>query len=337
MITAWLAALLQTATPSPAQPVSSPPVIATLVKDGVLDTRDLSWLHGALPAAPAEQKSWAETDAWLKGCAIPATQIVRTDLVQAGVTPTALPSATYGDAVCGQARSLARSARQYRNWTDFSAAIDEARRRLDILAFGAHLGFEATPFDPAWVKDNAQAMRLLRATVMDQVYRNAFDWRDRKAEPTVSDAVWPALEGLINVATLKTDHQNTAMLKAMVTETGWPLKSVVGQRASNSAWLLVQHADDDPAFQLRALRLMEPLVAKNEVSKSNYAYLYDRIMLKLIGTQRYATQMTCTDGTRKPLPLDGSGEIDALRAAVGLGTIADYLSFMNERFSACPK
>jgi hypothetical protein len=35
---------------------------------------------------------------------------------------------------------------------------------------------------------------------------------------------------------------------------------------------------------------MEPLVAQGEVTKQNYAYLYDRIMLKLAGKQRYATQ-----------------------------------------------
>src|SRR3546814_19820645 len=59
--------------------------------------------------------------------------------------------------------------------------------------------------------------------------------------------------------------------------------STVGKDASHAAWLRVQHADADAAWQLRALRLMEPLAQMREASRSNYAYLYDRIMLKLAG------------------------------------------------------
>jgi len=99
------------------------------------------------------------------------------------------------------------------------------------------------------------------------------------------------------------DRANTNWLKQVVAEHGWPTYSLVGEDASRKAWLLAQHADHDPVFQLDVLGLMEPLVEAGEVNKTDYAYLYDRVMLKLIGTQLYATQVTCEDGKRIPRPV----------------------------------
>src|SRR4051794_19546723 len=65
------------------------------------------------------------------------------------------------------------------------------------------------------------------------------------------------------------DHKNTARLKEIVDKHGWPGKSLVGTAGAQDAWLLVQHADRDPAFQKRCLELMTPLVAKGEVSGIN--------------------------------------------------------------------
>lgn len=117
---------------------------------------------------------------------------------------------------------------------------------------------------------------------------------------------------------------------------GWPKISTVGEEASRSAWLLVQHADADPPFQLRALRLMEPLVASGEVSKSDYAYLYDRVMLKIAGKQRYGTQATCRGGNRVPQPLESESSVDSRRAEVGLPPISEYLALMQNQFGNCP-
>src|SRR3546814_4825245 len=91
-------------------------------------------------------------------------------------------------------------------------------------------------------------------------------------------------------------------------EKGWPTISAVGEKASHAAWLLAQHADDDPALQVRALRLMEPLAKAGEASKSNYAYLYDLVMLKLAGKQRYATQFGGCETGQAIRPLRRSEE-----------------------------
>lgn len=53
------------------------------------------------------------------------------------------------------------------------------------------------------------------------------------------------------------DAGNTARLKAIIAEYGWPTRSMVGEDGASAAWLLAQHADRDPEFQRSVLRVME--------------------------------------------------------------------------------
>lgn len=105
--------------------------------------------------------------------------------------------------------------------------------------------------------------------------------------------------------------------------------------ASGNAWLLVQHADDDPAFQVAMLRLMELLAAHDEVNKRNVAMLTDRVMLKLVGRQRYGTQFTCQDGRHTPLPLEDEATLANRRAAMGLDTLAQNVIRMDQAYGPC--
>src|SRR5438067_12175074 len=52
------------------------------------------------------------------------------------------------------------------------------------------------------------------------------------------------------------DVANTQRMKELVEHIGWPTRSKVGGHASEMAWLLVQHADLDRAFQRMWLDLM---------------------------------------------------------------------------------
>src|SRR5262245_20457116 len=56
------------------------------------------------------------------------------------------------------------------------------------------------------------------------------------------------------------DRACTKRMKEIVDEVGWPVAAKVGKLAANDAWLLVQHADQDPDFQRRCLKLIEPLL-----------------------------------------------------------------------------
>jgi hypothetical protein len=44
-----------------------------------------------------------------------------------------------------------------------------------------------------------------------------------------------------------TARENAEWLKGVISEHGWPGRSLVGENGSDAAWLLVQHADHLPA------------------------------------------------------------------------------------------
>src|SRR5262249_1178792 len=74
------------------------------------------------------------------------------------------------------------------------------------------------------------------------------------------------------------DQRSRDRLKEVVNKHGWPGKSLVGKDGAHAAWLLVQHADGDLAFQKRCLALMKA-APKGDVEPQNVAYLTDRILV----------------------------------------------------------
>jgi hypothetical protein len=128
------------------------------------------------------------------------------------------------------------------------------------------------------------------------------------------------------------DAKMTARIKAIIAEHGWPGKTLVGTDGAHAAWLLVQHADADVAFQKQCLALIEPLVAKGEVTAADHGYLYDRVAVNEQRPQRFGTQFG-PDG--KPRPVEDEARLDARRAAIGLTTMAEYTAQM-KRMRAPP-
>ena len=118
----------------------------------------------------------------------------------------------------------------------------------------------------------------------------------------------------------KVDDAHRARLKAIVDAHGWPGKSLVGADGAHAAWLLVQHADADPAFQQKCLRLMEAAPA-GEVAGKDIAYLTDRVLIGQRKPQRYGTQL---GPDFKPLPVEDETQVDARRAKLGLPSLAAY-------------
>lgn len=89
---------------------------------------------------------------------------------------------------------------------------------------------------------------------------------------------------------LAIDRENTERMREIVAEIGWPTYDKVGRRASHTAWLLVQHADRRPLFQAECLPLLQAAMEAEQISPSNYAYLYDRVQIARGDKQLYATQ-----------------------------------------------
>jgi hypothetical protein len=212
------------------------------------------------------------------------------------------------------------------------ASIDRALAAgwHDTKQLGSDDDLASLHVDPRWAKAMANATaaetaferslkapevrtQLLAMIGVDQAQRSA--WIDAHKRNAGSAAEAPLLDAM-----KAGDRERTATLKTIVDKLGWPNKTAVGEDGAHAAWLLVQHADQDPDFAKRALGLMEPLVKPGEVDARDYAYLYDRVAVHDNRPQRYGTQFK--DGY--PNPIEDEAHVDERRAAIGLGTMAAY-------------
>jgi len=124
----------------------------------------------------------------------------------------------------------------------------------------------------------------------------------------------------------KIDSENAMIVDEIVTREGWPSLPKFTFEAESAAWLLVQHADHDPAFQTRALAHLSEASAADSRFSYQVAYLADRIAIHAGEMQNYGTQGRCDAGAWKPFPIADVGELDARRDRMGLGSYEQYLS-----------
>ena len=117
------------------------------------------------------------------------------------------------------------------------------------------------------------------------------------------------------------DKKNLTRMKEIVAANGWPGKSLVGRDGARSAWLLVQQANQDLAFQKVCLAKMEALVKAGEVDPADWAYLVDRVAVAEKRKQVYGTQL---DNKGEPVPIDDEARVDERRKTVGLQPLAEY-------------
>jgi hypothetical protein len=121
----------------------------------------------------------------------------------------------------------------------------------------------------------------------------------------------------------KIDKENKEKLQKIIKKIGWPTIAKVGEEASYAAWLVVQHADHDIAFQEECLKLM--LESKEDVLPGNIAYLMDRVAvnkgeLQIYGTQFYRNE----DGQIIPRPIKDIKNLNSRRKEMGLEGFSVY-------------
>ena len=220
-------------------------------------------------------------------------------------------------------------------WASNHARINQATR--DMASFRARI-MAGEAVDPMFSGVAADAQRAadeqdVRASTFTrrvaedqfgrlaaQVFQQKILWA-RDINPKVQTYLLQA-----NVAeTCRTDRANTEWLKADVKDNGWPRLSREGPKMAEDAWLLIQHADHDVAFQREVLPLLEALLPSKDVAPQAYALLYDRVATAEKRLQRYGTQGRCVgEATWEPWPVEDPDHLDERRAKVGLGSEADY-------------
>ncbi|MBB6553338.1 DUF6624 domain-containing protein [Nonomuraea rubra] len=129
----------------------------------------------------------------------------------------------------------------------------------------------------------------------------------------------------------RVDTGNTAFLKRVIDEHGWPGHDLVGERAAQAAWLLAQHADRDRDFQRRCLPLLRDAVARGQAAARHLAYLVDRVRVGEGRPQVYGTQYLQTaEGGFGPHPIEDREHLDERRAEMGLEPHAEYDRHMRQ-------
>lgn len=120
-------------------------------------------------------------------------------------------------------------------------------------------------------------------------------------------------------------------LKEMVDIYGFVGFDLAGKEGSHNFWLMIQHADHDPAFQLEVLEKMKVQVDNNNADPRNYGFLVDRVNLNLGKPQVYGTQVNYNLELAQAFPkhLKDSANVNERRKSIGLEPLEDYLNQMS--------
>ncbi|HTU89602.1 MAG TPA: DUF6624 domain-containing protein [Gemmataceae bacterium] len=167
-------------------------------------------------------------------------------------------------------------------------------------------------------RDEALRQELLKMVKEDQDARKEF-------VKTPSDAA--VRRKVDNI-----DRKNTARMKEIIDKHGWPGKDLVDDDGARAAWLLVQHADKDRAFQKRCLTLLEKAVKAKQAAAVDLAFLTDRVLVGENKKQIYGTQFREKDGKMEPYPIEDEKNVDRRRKEVGLPSLDEYRKSMEKLY-----
>ncbi|ANH81370.1 hypothetical protein A8C56_10580 [Niabella ginsenosidivorans] len=132
------------------------------------------------------------------------------------------------------------------------------------------------------------------------------------------------VDSLGNIMMYK-DSINLIKVTDILDKYGWVGADKVGGKANQTLFLVIQHAD--LKTQQKYLPMMREAVKNKNAGNSALALLEDRVALGEGRKQIYGSQIGYDNETKKNyvLPLDDPDNVDKRRAAVGLGSLSDYV------------
>lgn len=141
----------------------------------------------------------------------------------------------------------------------------------------------------------------------------------------IADSKNPALAAQMS----QVDAADRARLKQIIRQGGWPGFDLAGTDGEADAFIIVQHSDEDRAFQERCLPLIQAAVGRGQAMPSDVAYLTDRLRVNAGQPQVY--------GTQGDAPTEDAAQVDQRRASVGLGPLAEYRRQLKQIYKPTPK
>ncbi|AWH19495.1 hypothetical protein C1922_00895 [Stenotrophomonas sp. ZAC14D2_NAIMI4_7] len=214
--------------------------------------------------------------------------------------------------------------------------VEQDRLPVDDLLHKDRPGLNALRADPGWerVLARVEATQTQRDAQLDVALRNELLEREARDQAEQHAAIATGgEEAFKRIGPLA--KANAEWLKSVIAEKGWPTRSKVGRDGAKAAWLLVQHADQDPAFQADVLPLIEQAAMAGEADRADVALLTDRVLVAQGKPQRYGSQFVRgEDGAMRLRPTEDMPGLDARRSAMGLPTLAEYKAILADSYGA---
>ncbi len=169
------------------------------------------------------------------------------------------------------------------------------------------------------IRNKKLQQKVLKMASMDQKARKQFvnDSQNKKLAKRIYNC----------------DTKNIIKAKEIIKKYGWPTFDLVGKRASDAFWLLVQHSDRDIKFQKRCLALLREVVENKQAHSKNLAFLTDRILSAESKKQKFGTQFIFKNGRAVVKPVQDRKNLNKRRIKYGLNTIEERTKEINKEYS----
>jgi hypothetical protein len=179
------------------------------------------------------------------------------------------------------------------------------------------------------IREPELSVELWRMGIEDQRFRTLRRNYKKEWTSNINDYKDP-----FQIAYRERHERREKRLKKIIRKYGWPTYSMVGRKASDAAFFIVQHSN--LKFMKKSAPKMENAVMAGEASGNLYAMLVDRILMIEGKRQLYGTQLrrdgNMVDGVMVygPYylwPVQDEMNLNKRREEVGLITIEEYLKY----------
>ena len=120
------------------------------------------------------------------------------------------------------------------------------------------------------------------------------------------------------------DSLNLARVTTILDSAGWLGADVIGRKANQALFLVIQHGDAHPEVQAEYLVVMREAVDEGRANTWELAMLEDRVAVNHGRPQRYGSQVGWKDGKPFVQPLEDPEHVNERRAAMRMEPLEDY-------------
>ncbi|MBS1060472.1 DUF6624 domain-containing protein [Gluconobacter sp. Dm-44] len=311
-----------------------PPFLTTYIHNGNFEAGDYAFIRGAFAGASAQQlANWKALQAYGTLCMKEAAHSENEELKKLGINAQVDEESGYQDHLCTQIAFASDVPADFKTWDAFHDALARSQPYFQTYKSAVNMAVRSLNSDAN--KDTFEEQLTLH-TVPDQMWRFVMMGATLNDVSGLDAATRSALRMQSILEGVNVDWVNSHWARHILETQGWSPAIKAGRKPAMLMWLLVQHADEDPAFQVMALQKLEPLAKTGQFSKQNYALLSDRVMLATTGKQHYGSQLSCHDHQLAPYSMDKGGDnsttLDARRSEMNLPPEAAYIEHFRKSF-----